>query len=128
MNDDVKGIATEERNLGLYLRKARDDKKMSLRAVEAATDKEVSNAYLSQLESGKITKPSPHILYALSEALLVDYEELMRRAGYLAPKSSNRGSYAKHGRAATNAIENLTMSEETQLLNYLKFIRTQKQE
>lgn len=127
MNDDVKGSAAEARNLGLYLRKARDDKGMSLRAVETATDKEVSNAYLSQLESGKITKPSPHILYALSEALSVKYDELMRRAGYLtAAKQTDKTQ--KHGSAATFAIENLSSEEEAELLKYLKFIRTQKRE
>lgn len=126
MNDDVKRGALEERNLGLYLRKARDDKGMSLRAVEAATDKEVSNAYLSQLESGKITKPSPHILYALSDALSVEYDELMRRAGYLGAKSKSRGTDEQHGRAATSAIDNLTIDEEAALLQYLKFIRTNK--
>lgn len=127
MNDDVKGSAAEARNLGLYLRKARDDKGMSLRAVETATDKEVSNAYLSQLESGKITKPSPHILYALSEALSVKYDELMRRAGYLtAAKQTDETQ--KHGSAATFAIENLSSDEEAELLRYLKFIRTQKRE
>jgi len=39
---------------------------MSLRQVEEATEKEVSNAYLSQLETGKIVKPSPNILHALA--------------------------------------------------------------
>jgi len=125
MNDDVTVSAVEARNLGLYLRKARDDKGMSLRAVETATDKEVSNAYLSQLESGKITKPSPHILYALSEALSVKYDELMRRAGYLT-SAKQTDETQKHGSAATFAIENLSSDEEAELLKYLKFIRTQK--
>jgi transcriptional regulator with XRE-family HTH domain len=122
MNDEAKGSAAEARNLGLYLRKARDDKGMSLRAVEAATEKEVSNAYLSQLESGKIAKPSPHILFALSEALSVEYDELMRRAGYLT-SAKNTEEDQKHGSAATFAIENLSSGEEAALLKYLKFIR-----
>ena len=42
---------------------------MTLREVEEATNKEVSNGYLSQLESGRISKPSPHILYTLSSVL-----------------------------------------------------------
>lgn len=125
MNEGTKGGATEVRNLGLFLRKARDDKGMSLRAVEAATDKEVSNAYLSQLESGNIKKPSPHILFALSEALTVEYDELMRRAGYLT-SAKKTDETSKHGSAATFAIENLSSDEEAELLKYLKFIRTQK--
>lgn len=127
MNDEAKGSTAQDRNLGLFLRKARDDRGMSLRAVEAATDKEVSNAYLSQLESGKITKPSPHILFALSEALSIEYDELMRRAGYLKEAQKSNESQ-KHGTAATFAISNLSSDEEAELLKYLKFIRTQRRE
>ena len=63
--------------LGAFLRKCRMGRKMTLRAVEEATDREVSNAYLSQLENGKITQPSPHILHTLSTAFDVYYEALM---------------------------------------------------
>ena len=44
---------------------------MKLRDVEKASDKEISNAYLSQLETGKIEKPSPHVLHALAEVYRV---------------------------------------------------------
>ena len=112
-------------NLGLLLKKARQDVKMSLRDVEEATGKEVSNAYLSQLESGKITKPSPHVLYALSTALGVAYDSLMERAGYIVP-SATRARGMKHGRAATFAIDNLTSQEESELLDYLTYIRSKR--
>src|SRR5438045_3853966 len=77
--------AAQPGSLGAFIRKARQDVSMSLRDVENATNKEVSNGYLSQLESGKITKPSPHVLHALSQALSVNYETLMQRAGYILP-------------------------------------------
>jgi transcriptional regulator with XRE-family HTH domain len=112
-------------NLGLFLRKARQDMKMSLRDVEDATGKEVSNAYLSQLESGKIAKPSPHILYSLAIPLGVAYDTLMERAGYIMP-AGVRGEGEKHGRLATCAIENLSSDEETQLLDYLTYIRSKR--
>ncbi|HKS75334.1 MAG TPA: helix-turn-helix transcriptional regulator [Terriglobales bacterium] len=127
-DDRGSGAPTESaqpNTLGAFIRKARQDVSMSLREVEEATNKEVSNGYLSQLESGKITKPSPHVLYALSSALSVDYEALMQRAGYILP-SAPRAAGAKHGRAATFAIDNLTAEEETELLKYLTFLRTQK--
>jgi len=112
-------------SLGAFLRKARQDVSMSLRDVEEATNKEVSNGYLSQLESGKISKPSPHILYTLSTVLSVDYETLMQRAGYILP-NARRADGAKHGRAATFAIDNLTANEEAQLLEFLAFLRSKK--
>ena len=112
--------------LGAYLRKARQDVGMTLREVEEATNKEVSNGYLSQLESGKISKPSPHILHTLSTVLNADYQSLMTRAGYIIPGRTNRAHGAKHGRAATYAIDNLSPEEESQLLEYLTFLRSKK--
>jgi HTH-type transcriptional regulator, competence development regulator len=111
--------------LGAFIRKARQDVAMSLRDVEEATKKEVSNGYLSQLESGKIARPSPQVLYALSEALSVNYEALMQRAGYILPNASRRVS-KRQGRAGTFTIDNLTGEEEAELLKYLTFLRTQK--
>lgn len=124
-NDDPAPATAVTPSLGAFLRKARQDVKMSLRDVEEATGKEVSNAYLSQLESGKITKPSPHILYSLSTALGVAYDSLMERAGYIVP-SAGRPRGIKHGRAASFAINNLTAEEESELLDYLSYIRSKR--
>ena len=111
-------------NLGPYLRKARDDKGISLRQVEADTDGEVSNAYLSQLEGSKIAKPSPNILYALSKALDVEYDELMLRAGYLSESAANKKPKGKVEGDRQYAIKNLTAAEENELLRYLKYYRS----
>jgi transcriptional regulator with XRE-family HTH domain len=110
--------------LGLYLKSARTALAMSLRDVEDATDKQVSNAYLSQLENGKIAKPSPHILHALSGTYHIAYEKLMERAGYLpaAPVAASRAA-TKHGKIAACSIEHLTPTEEKALRNYLDFWR-----
>ncbi len=63
---------TDERSvvkltLGKYLASIRTDRHMTLRQVEEAMNKEVSNAYLSQIENDKIQKPSPNILHSLAE-------------------------------------------------------------
>jgi transcriptional regulator with XRE-family HTH domain len=130
MPDEQAIESNKPSNLGPFLRKARQDVQMSLRDVEEATGKEVSNAYLSQLESGKITKPSPHILYSLSTALGVAYESLMERAGYIVPAATRVEGQPveteKHGRAATFAIENLTAAEEKELLDYLTYVRSKR--
>lgn len=117
---------TSPTSLGVFLRKARQDRGMTLREVEEATKKEVSNGYLSQLESGKISRPSPHILYTLSNVLNADYQNLMQRAGYILPGRTVRAPGGKHGRAATYAIDNLSADEESQLLEYLNFLRSKK--
>ncbi len=115
----------QESTLGAFIRKARQDVSMTLRDVEEATSKEVSNGYLSQLESGKIIKPSPHVLYALSHVLSVDYEMLMHRAGYILPNASKMKG-AKLAQADAFTIDNLTADEEAQLLEYLTFLRSKK--
>ena len=125
MKEDKPAQSSKSASLGQIIKKARTDLQLSQREVEEATQKEVSNAYLSQLESGKISKPSPHILYALSTVLAVPYETLMERAGYIVP-STDRQVGAKHGRAATFSVDNLSADEESTLLDYLAYLRSKK--
>jgi transcriptional regulator with XRE-family HTH domain len=94
--------------------------------VEEATDKEVSNAYLSQLENDKISKPSPNILHALASVYKVAYEDLMARAGYFSAEADPKGR--RQGRVPTFAIDSVTPDEERALLEYLAFIRQQKRQ
>jgi transcriptional regulator with XRE-family HTH domain len=111
--------------LGQYLASIRLDRKMSLRQVEEASNKEVSNAYLSQLETGKIQQPSPNVLNTLAGIYGIDYVQLMQLAGYL-PSAATRDSAERHGRIATFAEHNLSQSEEAELINYLQYLRTRK--
>ncbi len=111
--------------LGQYLESIRKDRGMTLRQVEEGANKEVSNAYLSQIEQNKIQKPSPNILHALAEIYAIDYEKLMEMAGYIAP-SKRRSDDERHGRVATFAEHHLTSAEEAELLDFLKFIRSRK--
>ncbi|CAD5291951.1 XRE family transcriptional regulator [Bosea sp. 62] len=117
--------ATTKRTLGQYLAGIRLDRKMSLRAVEEATNKQVSNAYLSQIENDKIQQPSPNILHALAELYAISFENLMEMAGYLMG-TSGRSDTERHGRVATFAEHNLTADEETEMLQYLQFMRNRK--
>ena len=68
---------------------------MTLRDVEEASEREVSNAYLSQIETGRITSPSPAILQELTKVyqarlpknalVKCSYERMMEMAGHLQP-------------------------------------------
>jgi transcriptional regulator with XRE-family HTH domain len=108
--------------LGPLLADLRTAKGLSLRQVEEATDKAVSNAYLSQLEKGKIQKPSPNVLHSLAEVYAVPYETLMEKAGYLLPSGGKPGG--RRRRLAAFAIDDLTAEEEEELLRYLAFLRS----
>lgn len=118
--------------LGQYLWDLRQAAQMSLREVEEAA--EVSNAYVSQLETGKIVKPSPDILHRLAEAYTTRlpkkspvsnaFERMMELAGHILPEKKKPS--ARAGRLPTFAAEALTAEEEDELLRYLAFIRMRK--
>jgi transcriptional regulator with XRE-family HTH domain len=107
---------------------------MSLREVEEASERKVSNAYLSQLETGRITNPSPAILHEISQVyesrlpktagVACSYEKMMELAGHIRP--SPQPAAKKGSRLPTFAAEELTPEEEDELLKYLAFIRMRK--
>jgi transcriptional regulator with XRE-family HTH domain len=117
--------STAAHALGSYLKEVRKKSGLSLREVEEATD--ISNAYLSQLENGRVTQPSPHILHAVAAVYRVPYETLMERAGYLTLKkpSDQKGAVRQSGRLPASSFEDITEEEEVHLLGYLNFIRSQ---
>lgn len=122
MTDEGHKNAENALTLGKYLASIRNDRKMTLRDVEEATEKNVSNAYLSQIENNKIKKPSPNILHTLSELYSISFEGLMTMAGHVTSNIASSDE-TRHGRAATFAEHNLTSSEEKELIEYLKYIR-----
>lgn len=116
--------STAANALGSYLKEVRKKSGLALREVEDATD--ISNAYLSQLENSRVTKPSPHILHALATVYRVPYETLMERAGYtLKKQSEQKGTLRKSGQLPASSFEDITEDEEVHLLGYLNFIRSQ---
>jgi HTH-type transcriptional regulator, competence development regulator len=120
-----KAAEKEQMSLSELLVDIRRVKKLSLRAVEEATGKEVSNAYLSQLENGHIKKPSPNILHALSSVYAIPYDLLMEKAGYIT-QTQNSKDFNLSNRIATFAGQELTEIEEEELLRYLAFMRSKK--
>ncbi len=111
--------------LGKYLAAIRDHKGLTLRQVEDGTEPKVSNAYLSQLENDKITKPSPNTLYTLAEFYAIEYDRLMELAGYITSSKKTEDG-RRHGRIATFSEFNLTPDEEAEMIDYLKYIRNRK--
>jgi transcriptional regulator with XRE-family HTH domain len=110
----------ERTAIGIYLKSLRDTRSLSLRDVEKKTG--VSNAVLSQIESGQVKRPSPATLYKLSELFDVQYEELMGRAGY--PMPSRQVGEAQSAHAVFNRLGTITEDEEQELLDYLTFLRS----
>ena len=105
--------------LGQFLRQARDAQNLSLREVEKQTG--VSNAYISQLESGKMAQPSPTILHKLCQLYEVSYGEAFQLAGHPVPSSTPSVSSP-----ALRRLGSVTEKEADQLAKYLSFLRSQE--
>jgi HTH-type transcriptional regulator, competence development regulator len=116
--------SSEERrsHLGDLLADLRAARGFTLRQVEEATGNAVSNAYLSQLEKGKVQKPSPNVLHSLAAVYAVPYESLMEKVGYLPPVPESEGK--RRRRLSAFALADLSAEEEAELLKYLAFIRS----
>jgi HTH-type transcriptional regulator, competence development regulator len=111
----------QRRNLGSFLRSNRERRALTLRAVERATG--VSNAYLSQLESGKIRQPSPVVLHKLAEFYEVEYTVLLDQAGYPAPTGHSTGSQST---VVDSRLGPISSDEEQALREYLEFMRSRR--
>jgi transcriptional regulator with XRE-family HTH domain len=104
------------------LRRIRDMRGISLRKIEDST--KISNAYLSQLETGKAENPSPAVLYKLAKVLTVPYESLMEAAGYLTPSESKSPSPRRlSGIEAALLSADLTPEEQKQVAAFVSFLR-----
>lgn len=111
-----------EIHYGEYFKALREANGLTLREVEKQA--KVSNAYLSQLEQGKIKQPSPITLHKLSEIYGVKYELLMEKVGY--PISKTKEKVSQRGASISYRVGNITDEEEIELVNYLKFIRNKR--
>ncbi len=125
---------SERGPLGQYLWSLRKAAQMTQREVEEASERKVSNAYLSQIETGAIPSPSPAILQELSKVygarlpanapVTCSYERMMELAGHLCP--AREAAAQPTQRLTSFAGEQLTPEEEDELLKYLAFIRMRK--
>ena len=67
--------------LGRRLREVRDASGDSLRKIESRSG--LNNGYLSQLENGKITHPSPSVLEKVAKGYQLRFEDLLHWTGYV---------------------------------------------
>jgi transcriptional regulator with XRE-family HTH domain len=109
-------MAKEKQPLGPFLRAARERRSLTLRAVERASG--VSNAYLSQLESGKI-----RLLHKLSELYEVPYALMLEQAGYPAPAPD---AAAGAPMIVDSRLGPMNGDEELALKEYLEFLRSRR--
>jgi HTH-type transcriptional regulator, competence development regulator len=108
--------------LGTLLADARKRKRLTLRAVQDAIG--ISNAYLSQLETGKVQSPSPIVLHKLSELYGIPYATVMQEAGYPLPETVKE---TDSGTRLAARVGDTTQEEEDALVDYIRFLRSRNQ-
>jgi HTH-type transcriptional regulator, competence development regulator len=116
----VSMVTPEQKSLAAIFRESRDRLGLTLREVEAKTG--ISNAYLSQLEGGKIKEPSPKTLHKLCELYGCSYSLALELAGYPVPTEQKLPVAARFAAR----IGKTTQDEEAALLEYLQFLRSRK--
>ena len=107
---------------GTLLADARKRKRLTLRAVQDAIG--ISNAYLSQLETGKVQSPSPIVLHKLSELYGIPYATVMQEAGYPLPETVKE---TDSGTRLAARVGETTQEEEDALVDYIRFLRSRNQ-
>lgn len=102
--------------LAQTLRGRREQLGLSLREVQARTG--ISNAHLSQIETGKIERPEIGLLFELAEAYDLDFVELMVQSGQLPAPS--KGSERALTAAALRAVGRLPLHQKAETLNFVR--------
>lgn len=110
--------------LGKYLKRVRKDRNLTLRAVEEGTG--ISNAYLSQVENGKIGKPSPSVLHKLSRFYDVSYEHLMRLTGHPIPILSTDVEKLEPTFRLGDDFDDLSEDEKKRVREYAEFLKSRR--
>jgi HTH-type transcriptional regulator, competence development regulator len=111
---------------GAYLKAVREAAGLTLRQVEEQTDRVVKNAYLSQIESGAINRPSPGILYELAQVYGVSYRELLVRAGHRVPEADVKPDRQALAGLPLRAFAQLDDEDRQALIEYAAFLRQRK--
>jgi len=98
---------------GIYLRKLRKGKGLTLKQVEKSA--KVSNAYISLVERGRRNPPHPDILKRLAKVYEVSQRDLLVAAGYLEDDPSERMERAQVEKAYQHVIRDPNYRHGTRL-------------
>ena len=115
MGDEAK-ITPQSIKFGEYLHKLRDERGWSLRDIQEKTKDAVSNAYLSQLESGKKNIPTLKVIQKLADAFGLPIEVLLKEAGYASPEMAAK----KEASVIFRGYEQLSPKSRTIMQEMLK--------
>src|SRR4051812_12547719 len=102
--------------LAQTLRDRREELGLSLREVQRRTG--ISNAHLSQIETGKIERPEVSLLFELAEAYDLDLVHLIQQGGHLT--TAGAGNERALTSAALRAVGELPVHQKAEALNFMR--------
>lgn len=116
------------KELGLYLKKIREERELSLRQVDCQSS--ISYSHLSMIENGT-RKPTALTLKELARVYNLDYIDLYEKAGYIDLAESEKLSfsnnddfrYAEYNGINTDGLDETDIEEIKQ---YVEFVRSKK--
>lgn len=114
-------MKSSQQSLAQALKIARQSCGLTLRQVEESTG--ISNAYLSQLENGRTTNPSMHMLSKLARLYRLPYSELMSAAGYSEESSTNVTTFK-----LAALTSQLNMSDQRRVEAFIRTLLAQRNE
>lgn len=122
-------MASGPTSLGGFLKDLRLNLGWSLRDVQARTGGRIHNAYLSQIESGKVGAPAVETLVLLAEAYGVDLWSIFHQAGWVPerPPAVDTVRSAGRGTLADGVLEDLTDEEVAELIAYAGFLKARRE-
>jgi transcriptional regulator with XRE-family HTH domain len=108
---------------GKYLKKIREDRKMTLREVEG--EARISNAYLSQVERGIREVPTLKVLARLAKAYGIQLSDLTSKAEEeMSGQKSNQGQApAPDTEFICRGYEDLSEGKKKELKSFLQYLK-----
>jgi transcriptional regulator with XRE-family HTH domain len=120
---------SERSRVGLQLRELRQNLGWSLREVERRSRGQVHNAYLSQIETGRVKDPSVELLATLAHLYGADLWQLMHRAGWVPEHYRDDGPDPEPtgwDLLPRALFDDLTPDEVDEVVEYVKLIKRRR--
>jgi len=103
-------------SLGEYIHTQRIVKNLSVRKLAELS--KVSHTEIHRIENGKRKHPSPLVLKSIAAALNIDFEDIMKAAGYIEDKP-----YIHNASLILSLIADLNEQEIQEVQDFINFLR-----
>jgi transcriptional regulator with XRE-family HTH domain len=111
--------------LGIWIRTKRGEKRMSQK--DLAGHSRISRSYLCDIEHGRGTQPSLHVLQAIARSLGEDPAELMMQAGVDMDREDDLEPGSQRERRVLTTFRALSPEAQETVDKFVKFLHTEEQ-